>query len=602
MREVVKNYDVVVVGGGMSGVCAAVSAARNGAKTVLVQNRPVLGGNGSSEIKVGVNGAARGRQGEATSFKNAIESGVILELIMKNKKVNPQHSFHVMDTVTWDLVKTQENLDLYLNTHMSEVEMDGNSIVAVKALQSTTNTMYTFKGTSFIDTTGDADVAYLAGADYTIGREGKDVYGESWAPDESDSHTMGSTILFEARHTGKPTTFKRPSWAYEVTEKMVGGRRIHEVEDGYWWVEVGGDDLKIIEDAEEIRDELLKYAYGAFDYVKNSGKFPEADDIVMTWIAPIPGKRESRRVYGDYVLNQNDCYEGCRFDDAVAYGGWSLDDHTSGGIRSKIESHRTGLGSVWHDIKDIYAIPYRCLYSRNVENLYIGGRAISASHMAMSSTRVIGTCSVIGQAIGTAAAIATKYGVTSAREVSKYMDELQQTLIKDDAYIPGIVTKDALDLVSNSDCKITASSCVKGGEPTNINGDYARRVDEVQNAWISEKISADGEWIDIKFPETVEMSEVLLRLDPNFSRVLAPTIAVGQHKHIVEDMPYQLVKDYEVQLLQGGNVVKTIVVEENYLRVNTHKFDTVQCDEIKVLVKTNYGDDAARIFEIRAYK
>ncbi|MFI3238485.1 MAG: FAD-dependent oxidoreductase [Lachnospiraceae bacterium] len=597
MKTIEKQYDVVVVGGGMSGVCAAISAARNGAKTVLVQNRPVLGGNASSEVKVSVNGAGR-----HIGFRNAMESGVILELLMRNKYINSHYSFHVMDTVTWDMVKTQEGLDLYLSTQMVEATCENNVIKSITALQTTTNTQYIFKGEQFIDTTGDANLAYESGADWTIGREGKDVYGESLAPDESDGFTMGSTILYEAKHTGKPTTFVRPSWAYELTEEMIGGRNIHEVDDGYWWIEVGGDDLKVIEDAEDIRDELIKYAYGAFDYVKNSGKYPEAYDIVMTWIAPIPGKRESRRIYGDYVLNQNDCYEGCRFEDAVAYGGWSMDDHTSGGIRGTIKkNNKKEEGSIWHEIKDIYTIPYRSLYSRNVENLYVGGRAISGSHMAMSSTRVIGTCAVIGQAVGTAAAIAHKYG-TNARGVNEHMHELQQTLIRDDAYIPGIATKDTQDLVSNMNCAITASSCVTGGEPTNINGEYARRVGAVQNAWISDNMDKGAEWLQVSFPEVVSVKDVLLRFDPNFSKLLTPTIAVKQHKDMPVHMPEELVRDYEVICMKDGVEVACKVVDENYLRVNKLHFEeAVECDSIKVVVKKTYGDTSARIFEVRAY-
>ena len=597
MKIIEKAYDVVVVGGGMSGVCAAISSARNGAKTVLIQNRPVLGGNASSEVKVSIDGAGR-----HIGFKNAVESGVILELIMKNKKVNPTFSFHTMDNVTWNMVKEQENLDLFLNTQMSECETVDNVIKSVTCLQVTTNKIFKFYGTSFIDTTGDANLAFESGADWTIGREGKNVYAESLAPDETDCHTMGSTILYEAKHTGKSMPFKRPDWAYEVTEEMLGSRKVHEVEDGYWWVEVGGDDLKVIEDAEDIRDELLKYAYGAFDYIKNSGKFPEADDIVIDWIAPIPGKRESRRVYGDYVLNQNDCYEGKRFDDAVAYGGWTMDDHTSGGIRGTlVKNYKKDRGSMWHAIKDVYTIPYRCLYSRNIKNLYVGGRAISVSHMALSSTRVIGTCSVIGQAIGTAAAIATKYNIF-AREVNEHIKELQQTLIRDDAYIPGIASADKEDLVSNSNCKITASSHIEGGEATNINGDYARRVDDIQNAWISNKLSENGEWIEVEFPKTVKIKDLLIRFDPNFSRILRPTIALCHLKLIVPDMPYELVREYNLQLFSKGELVKEIIVDDNFLRVNKHCFESqIECDKIKITAYKTYGDEHARIFDIRAY-
>lgn len=591
-----KKYDVVVVGGGMSGVCAAVSSARNGAKTALIQNRPVLGGNASSEIRVSINGAGRHE-----GFRNAMESGVILELLLRNKRVNPQCSFSVMDSVTWEMVSEEKNIDLYLNTHMIEAETREERITRIKAIQITTNKEYEFLADMFIDTTGDANLAYLSGADYTIGREGKDVYGESLAPEHSDSCTMGSTILFQAKHTGKATTFHRPKFAYEFTEKMIGGREIHEVEDGYWWIEVGGDDLKIIEDAESIRDELLKYVYGIFDYIKNSGKFPEAWDLVLDWIAPIPGKRESRRILGDYVLNQNDCYEGKRFEDAVAYGGWTMDNHTCGGIRA-VNVDDNEEGTKWNVIKDIYTIPYRCLYSRNIKNLLVGGRAISASHMAISSTRVIATCSVIGQAIGTAAALAVKYHLKSAREVNNYIDELQQTLIRDDAYLPGIKNRDQQELVRRLQPVITASSNVSGGEATNINGDYSRKIGEKEYAWISDTMSEQGEWIQIQFLEKVSVKNICLRFDPNFSRLLTPTIALVHQKLMVENMPYELVKAYEIQFLNNGDIIFSKSMKDNYLRVNEHEFaEGINCDCVRVLVKETHGDLHARIFEIGIY-
>ncbi len=595
----IKNYDVVVIGGGMSGVCAAISSARNGAKTVLVQNRPVLGGNASSEIRVSINGAGR-----HDGFKNAMESGVILELLLRNKKVNPQYSFCVMDSVSWEMVTKEENLDLFLNTHVVNCTVDNNFIKKVEAIQTSTNKVFEFTGKMFIDTTGDANLAYLSGADYSIGREGKDVYGESLAPEKSDGNTMGSTILFQAKHTGKKVDYIRPAFAYELTEKLLGARKIHEVENGYWWVEVGGDDLKTIEDAEDIRDELLKYVYGAFDYVKNSGKFPEAWDLVLDWVAPIPGKRESRRILGDYVLNQNDCYEGRRFEDAVAYGGWTMDNHSIGGIRpaGSIEQ-KDEEGTIWHPLKDIYTIPYRSLYSRNILNLFVGGRAISASHMAISSTRVIATCSVIGQAIGTAAALAVNKGLTKTRDVNNYITELQQILIKDDAYLPGIKKFDTKELIMNKNAKLTASTYVKGGEPWNINGDYSRRVDNRQYAWISNEMAREGEWLEAEFDETVNVKHILLRFDPNFSRLLTPSIVLSHQKLMVEGMPYELVKDYQLKFLLRGEVVYTLDVENNYLRVNQHIFEVpIECSKVRLIVKSSYGDPHARVFEMSLYE
>lgn len=595
MKTIEKHYDFVVVGGGMSGICAAISAARNGVKTAFVHDRPVLGGNASSEVRVGVNGAGRTTP---VAFKNAIESGVILELMLRNKKVNPQYSFNVMDNVSWEMVIEEKNIDLYLNTSMQTAHVENNKIVYIDAFQNTTWKTFRLYADLFADNTGDANLAYESGADWTMGREGKDVYGESLAPDVTDNHTMGSTILYTARDTGKPVKFTRPSWAYEITDDILGRRNVHEVSNGYWWVEVGGDDLNTIENAEDIRDELLKYAYGAFDYVKNSGKFPHAENYALDWIGSVPGKRESRRVYGDYVLNQNDIDAARIFDDAVAYGGWSMDDHTIGGIRAKWEAHKKGHGSVWNPVDDLYTIPHRCIYSRNIENLYVGGRCLSVSHMALSSTRVIGTCAVIGQAIGTSAAIAKKYGIMP-RQVNEHISELQQLLLKDDAFLPGIETKDSEDLISNTKCTITASSYKEGAEPHKANGAYARRIEEEENKWISQPMSKDGEWLQVQFDKPTKINEILLRFDPNFSKYFATRITDSKRNN--EEMQAELVRDYKIELIKDGQVLEEILVDDNFVRVNHHKFDSITCDTVKIIVLKTYGDESARIDDIRIY-
>ncbi|MFI3325415.1 MAG: FAD-dependent oxidoreductase [Clostridia bacterium] len=585
------NYDFVVVGGGFAGVCTAIAAARHGVKTALVQDRSMLGGNASSEMRVHVNGA--GRDG---GFKNAIESGIVMEILLANKKVNPQHSYHVFDNVVWEKANFQENLDVYLNTSMREVEMDGSKIAKITAYQSMTETKFVFSAKYFSDNTGDATLSYLAGADYTIGHEAKSTYNESLAPDEANEFVMGSSVLFSMKDMGKPTPFKRPDWAYKYTKEMRGKRAIPELTHGYWWVELDGE----IEKSQYIRDELVKYAYGVFDYIKNSGEFPESENLVLDWISSIAGKRESRRVYGDYVLNQNDIDESKRFENAVAYGGWTMDDHTVGGITATADPQNHG--TIWHEMKDIYTIPYTCIYSRNVDNLFIGGRAISASHMALSSTRVMGTCSVLGQAAGTAVSIALRENITP-REVSKHIKELQQTLIKDDCYIPGIAADDKLDLVTNLDCKITASSETEKGKATNINGDYARRVDEVENAWISETLSENGEYIKVEFPKSVELSQLILRFDPNFSNTTIITQSWRKKEAQAPEMPYEMVRDYSIIFENDGKTVKTMDVDDNFQRVNKFDFDKkVVCDSMKILVKTTYGDKHARIFDIRAYE
>ena len=593
MKKINKCYDFVVVGGGLSGVCTALAAARHGVSTALVQNRAMLGGNASSEIRVHINGAGRGN-----GFRNAIESGIILELLMANKAINPQNSYHVFDEVLWEKTNFQENLDLYLNTHMHEVEMDGNKVVSITAVQNTTETEFIFKAPLFADTTGDATLADLAGADYIIGREGQDVYGESLAPKVSDGHTMGNTVMFTTKDMGKPTPFKRPEWAYEITKERLGNRHIGELSPGYWWIELGGDHRCIISDGADIQTELLKYAYGVFDYIKNSGEY-EADYLALDWITSIPGKRESRRVYGDYMFTQIDIEAKKRFEDAIAYGGWTMDAHSVGGIEA-IDSEEGG--TIWHPVDDVYTIPYRSVYSRNIENLYVGGRAISASHMAMSSSRVMSTLAVVGQAIGTAASIALEKNITP-REVLTYIKELQQMLIKDDCYLPGIVVADSDDLVTNRACAISASSYIVGGEPTNINGDYARRIDEKQHAWISDTMKDAPEWIQIQFEEAIIVGDIILRFDPNFSKIMFVTQSAQTMEKQDPGMPTVLIKDYTLEFLKDGKVIKAIEVADNTQRVNEHVFkEKVKCDAVKLIAKRTYGDEHARVFDLRIYE
>lgn len=592
MRHIKKKYDLVVVGGGMSGICAAIAAARHGVHTALIQNRSVLGGNASSEIRVHINGAGRNH-----GFRNAIESGIILELLMENMKRNPQYSYCVHDKILWEKVNFQENLDLYLNTNLEEAIMDGNKIQSIRAVQNTSETIFELEAELFADTTGDATLADLSGADYTIGRESKLEYGESLAPDKADCHTMGNTVLFSTVDMGHKVPFHRPEWAYEITEERLGSRKIGELTHGYWWVELGGDHRSTITDAEEIQTELMKYVYGVFDYIKNSGKF-DADNLAIDWIASIPGKRESRRVYGDYILTQNDIDKACRFEDAIAYGGWTMDAHTIGGIEAKQEEKEEG--TIWNPVEDVYTIPYRCIYSRNIDNLYIGGRAISASHMAMSSSRVMATCAVVGQAIGTAASIAIEKHITP-REVAKDITRLQQMLIADDCYIPGIPSRDEHNLLKQQSCTITASSHIEGGEPSNINGDYARRIDETEYAWISQDFASKSEWLCIQLEKATNINQIYLSFDPDFSKPIFITPSLKLRAKRLAEMPEKLIRSYKLMLKKNGQVQKEIVVEDNYQRVNRHTFEAVACDEILLEVLATYGDPHARVFEIRAY-
>lgn len=253
------QYQVVVIGGGISGVCAALACARHGAQTTLIQDRPVLGGNASSEIRMHICGA--NREG---SRQNARETGIIEEILLENQARNPQHSFSVCDTILWEKCAFQENLDLYLNTRFLQAETDNGLIHTIWAHQLTTEKNFQFRAEVFIDATGDGMLAEQAGAHIMRGREAKAEFSESLAPDQHDDFTMGNSIMFTARDAGHPVPFRAPAWAYHYDDADIPGHLYHnhgtvkEATSGYWWLELGGDDKNSVDDYETIRDELLK--------------------------------------------------------------------------------------------------------------------------------------------------------------------------------------------------------------------------------------------------------------------------------------------------------------------------------------------------------
>lgn len=460
-----RRYDVVVVGGGLAGVCAALAAARHGAKTALIEARPVLGGNSCSLIRVSPEGAV-------SSAPWARETGIIEELLTEHQRITHLPMRTGLITSLWDLVlyskvKEQENLDLYLNTVAFEAERtEDGRIGFIKCLLVGGETLYKFYADYFIDCTGDATVGALAGADYRIGRESKWEFDESLAPDEPDMGIMGASLMFRAVDVSKAVEFKPPKWAEPYPSEKSLFKRHHgptKLPDGrmeyagYWWIEVGYPYDPIYQ-IEKIRDELLRHLLGVWDHIKNYGDHG-AETMALEWIGMIPGKRESRRLMGDYVLTENDIREKKLFSDRVAYGGWFIDLHTPGGILARDKPPEPLCGNP--DLADVlvvepYSIPFRCLYSRNVPNLLMAGRDISVTHVALGSTRVMMTCATLGQVVGTAAALCKRYGIMPRELYLARMKELQQTLLKDDLFIIGIVNEDLGDLARNA--RASASS------------------------------------------------------------------------------------------------------------------------------------------------
>jgi hypothetical protein len=261
---------------------------------------------------------------------------------------------------------------------------------------------------------------------------------------------LGHSLYFYSKDIGRPVKYIAPSFALKDITEIPRHKSFNATDQGckLWWIEYGGR-LDTIHDTEKIKWELWRIVYGVWDHIKNSGLFPEAESYTLEWVGTIPGKRESRRFEGDYMLTQQDLVEQCPHDDAVAYGGWSIDLHPADGVFSDMPGCNQ-----WH-CKGIYAIPYRCLYSRNLNNLFLSGRLISASHVAFGSTRVMATAAYAAQAVGVAAKIAIEKNVKPG-EVGQYMGELQKRLIRTGQFIPGITTADEADLVQEA--SLTSSS------------------------------------------------------------------------------------------------------------------------------------------------
>ena len=487
--------DFCVVGGGLAGMCAAIAAARHGLKVVLMQERPVLGGNASSEIRMWI----RGAEGE-----DVRETGIVEELALENSYRNPNMNFSVWDSVLYGKVMQEENITLLLNCSCMDAGMEGARIASVTGWQMTTQRFYTVSAALFADCSGDSILAPLTGAKYRVGREAQEEFGEDIAPETGDLCTMGMSCLIQARQTPVPVSYTAPSWADHYTREDFPYRMDFSspeawAEDNFWWMELGGKQDSI-HDTEKLREELLKMAYGVWDFIKNSGEV-KADNWELDWVGFLPGKRESRRYVGAYILNQNDVRAAGPFEDVVAYGGWTMDDHDPGGFLSE------GAPNIFHEAPSPYGIPYRCLYSCNVENLMFAGRNISATHVANASTRVMATCGLLGQAVGTAAAIAVKEKLLPRELYPTHIHRLQQELLGDGCYLP-LHKKELSPVMAGAE--ITA-----GGVPADVLLDgWERRIGGVDHAWEGSL----GDEIILTLPEIRKVQGLRLFFDSDLNR------------------------------------------------------------------------------------
>ena len=443
----------------MAGVCAAITAAREGIDAVLVQDRPVLGGNASSEVRLWILGATS-HMGNNNRW--AREGGVIDEILVENMYRNPEGNSVIFDTILLEKVVSEPRLTLLLNTAVHDLEQDDqHRIQSVRAFCSQNSTQYDLRAPLFCDASGDGIVGFLSGAAFRIGIESQNEFGELLAPAEEHRDLLGHSIFFYTRDTGRPVRFTAPSYALDDITKIPRYRSFNTREHGcqLWWIEYGGS-RDTVHDTEEIKWELWKIVYGVWNYIKNSGKFPEAEMLTLEWVGHIPGKRESRRFEGETMLIQQDIVEQRTHDDAVSYGGWAIDLHPVDGIYSS-ESPCTQ----WHSM-GVYQVPLRALYSRNVPNLFLAGRIISTSHVAFGSTRVMATCAHNAQAVGAAAVLCHEQGLLP-RDLAHpdRIGSLQSRLLRLGQYIPGVDTRDPGDVAQRAHLSASSQFTLQELEP-----------------------------------------------------------------------------------------------------------------------------------------
>ncbi len=597
IRQVEMEAPIVVCGGGLSGLCAAVAAARHGSQVILIQDRPMLGGNTSSEMRMGIVGVREDQCQEA---------GIMEEMQCRNFYYNPLQRYPLWDDVMYSTVVEEKNIRLLLNTSVRDVVMNGKEIAAVKCWNSNNYTEYTIKGKLFLDCTGDG-ILRLSGAEYRRGTESKSTYNESYVTnEESTNHTMGNSILLQLRKTSEHHPFHAPEWAYHFTDddfnyetpkstlpnQKLNYKIIWRAHDNnFWWVECSGIKFDTIFDANEIQYELKKIGYGIWEYMKNHPD-GRCRDYELVWTGSIPGKRESIRYVAPHTLTQQDVLSGGHFEDVVAYGGWTLDNHDSNGF------HNKGLASVEYYIPQGYGIPFDCLYSVNVPNLMFAGRDISASHMAFSAVRVMATCALMGQAVGTAADMIIDKGITPAELRKNHIKELQDKLEDDDCMLPyrwrkiSPLTASAKTLAENEPMRNGIDREWEG----NDNGVYAA-VGETHLAYT--------------WDQPVTASSVRLIFDSDF-KVRSKRMRKLEETTDRVPMPKEMVKKFHIQVRvpaankkqqkeyaanpEAGEWKTVATVDENFRRLVNVSFDTVETDGVRIVVDKIWGADKAHIF------
>lgn len=569
------RYEVVVVGGGLAGCTAAVAAARSGAKTVLIQNRAVLGGNASVEILVPPVGIW---PHSGTNPLDPRETGLIEEYRTEGNQRT--HEAKLYSGRLKRFVSGEPNLDVMLETHITGVEMrSGTEIGAVVGLNVRTGQRMRVTGRLFLDCTGESTVGVAAGAEYRCGREPRSMYQEEMAPEEGDALTMGNSLKYVSQPVGSPKPFETRPWAmsFPWCEDFTPGRhpRLGSEIEWQWMLELGGT-RDTFADAEEIRDDLLRLIFGLWDHVKNycPDLKDKAAEHELKWVAHVAGKRENRRLIGDYVLTQDDICKQVLLPDRIAYGAWGIDDHNPEGFLHQGKPAQHGYHGVVH------SIPYRSLYSKNIGNLMMAGRNISASHVAMAATRVMITCGILGEAAGTAAGLCIQHQTSPRGVFAQHLEELQQQLLKNGAYLIDLPNRDPRDLARKAAVTASSERRREDGEimaAANVIDGYARFRNGKTSAWAPAPGQA-SQWLELSWPQPQSCNVVHLSF---LTKDRAP-------------------QRFAVEVWQPEGWKPVAEMTDNRLRRQVLPFGRTTASKLRIVLPEVTGEDIG-LCEIRVY-
>jgi len=579
------EWDYVVVGGGPGGVGAAISAARNGLKVALINGRPFFGGNAAEEGGVGFDGGAMYHLGYH-------ETGISDEVKRTREHYN----------ISWQkaiekLLKAEPNITLFENEICIAAECEDDTIKSIECVNTITLKKTCFRSKLFAECTGDGWLGYYAGAKYRIGREAKREFGEEFAPETPDTLTMsgclsdsrndvGRFLSFYLKEVDYKVEFNAPDWAVKLPQELYRDPQLKYMTE--WWME-NSNDFDDLYDSEFARDEFVRLVVGYYDWLINSyEKNHEFENRHMLYLGTRLSKRENRRLIGDYILNQNDFDGKTEFPDSISYSGWKIDVHHPRGIYSGEEGP-----FLVDQIVPITPIPYRCLYSCNVKNLFVASRCSSFSHVGLGSPRVESTVNTMGQAVGVAAYLCKKYDCTPRDIYTDHIKELQQLLIKQDQTIFGIYNEDPNDLARTATVTATSEDKESGAVAENVINGVHRAKPEVVNAWMSGSNESLPQSITLTLKNPESVGEIHITADTDQAYPRSSTRAF---------VPFDFTATHLTgECFDGKDWVKVFEIKDNYRRKLIAKFDAVRAEKVRVTVHATTGSNQAKLNEIRIY-